>query len=310
MIVNVKKKRALAQAMLIAKGELFAFSDSDSTWAPDAIEKMVAIFNYDPEIGGASGHCRALNGNKNFLTKVQDSWYDGQYSIRKGFESVFGAITCVSGPLAVFRRSAIYNYIPAWENDRFLGQEFMFATDRTLTGFVLGGVLMGKKIKEKYHDSPFMKEDYPIKDWKIVYCKSAKSWTIVPDTMKRVIKQQIRWKKSFIRNIFLTGSVYWRKPLLPALFYYAHILLVLSAPFIAFRHLIYIPLRGDYMGALVYLAGIVFVGFTFSLAYRMENPECNKWIYRPFMSLMSALVLSWLIIYSAFTIKNIVWSRD
>ena len=70
-------------------------------------------------------------------------------------------------------------------------------------------------------------EKYHAKDWKIVYCKSARVLTVVPDTFKRMIKQQIRWKKSFIRNIFFTGAFYWKRPLLPALFYYLHIFFVL-----------------------------------------------------------------------------------
>ncbi|MFH0856607.1 MAG: glycosyltransferase family 2 protein [bacterium] len=146
---NIGKKRALGKAMLMAKGEIFVFSDSDSILAPDAIFKIVKIFKAFPNIGAVSGHCRALNGNKNFLTKIQDSWYEGQFSVRKAFESFFGAVSCVSGPLAVFRKEAIFNYIPAWENDSFLGQEFKFATDRTLTGFVLGSNAIGKKLKKK-----------------------------------------------------------------------------------------------------------------------------------------------------------------
>lgn len=135
---NVGKKRALGKAMLIAKGDIFAHTDSDSVWASDAMEKIANIFEYYKDVGAVSGHGRALNGDQNLLTKIQDSWYEGQFSIRKAFESVFGAVSCVSGPLAVFRKEAIYNFIPAWENDRFLGSEFKFATDRTMTGFVLG----------------------------------------------------------------------------------------------------------------------------------------------------------------------------
>jgi len=51
---------------------------------------------------------------------------------------VFGSVSCVSGPLAGFRREAIWNYFPAWAADSFLGREFRFATDRQLTGYVLG----------------------------------------------------------------------------------------------------------------------------------------------------------------------------
>ena len=307
---NVGKKKALGKAMRIAKGDIFAFSDSDSTLAPDAVSKIVDVFNLDPDIGAVSGHCRALNGDKNLITKIQDSWYEGQFSIRKAFESVFGVVSCVSGPFAVFRKEAIFNFIPAWENDTFLGQEFKFATDRTLTGFVLGNKYIGEKIKKKYADSYFVKKvDYPNKNWKIVYCKSARALTIVPDTFQKMIKQQIRWKKSFIRNIFLTGSFYWRKPIIPALVYYLHILFVFAGPIIAFRHLIYLPLQGNTLSAILYLGGITYIGFMFALAFKLENRESNRWIYRPIMSLLSTLFFSWLIYYSALTIKKMIWIR-
>lgn len=304
---NVKKKRALGAAMLQAKGEIFAFSDSDSTWEPDVIEKIVKVFEADPDVGAVSGHCRALNADASFITKIQDPWYECQYSVRKAFESVFGAITCVSGPLAVFRREAIYNLVPAWMNDTFLGQEFKFATDRTMTGYVLGHKWISEELKEKFKESPFMKENHEPRDWKIVYSKAARSYTEVPDTFRKAVKQQIRWKKSFIRNMFLMGRVYWRKPLLPALFYYLHILFVLVGPFIAFRRLILMPFDTGLASAILYLLGIMFIGFTFSLAYIVEDQSNNRWIYRPFMSLISTLVYSWIIFYSLATIKNMRW---
>lgn len=49
---NAGKKRALGAAMREARGSVFAFSDSDSVWAMDAIEKIVPIFNVFPEVGG------------------------------------------------------------------------------------------------------------------------------------------------------------------------------------------------------------------------------------------------------------------
>lgn len=307
---NAGKKRALGRAMREAKGEIFAFSDSDSVWAVDAIETIVPVFNVFPDVGAVSGHFRLKNARVNILTKAQDAWAEGQFAIRKAFESYYGAVTCVSGPLAVFRRSAIYNYIAAWEQDTFLGQEFKFATDRTLTGFVLGSSYVGKELKKKYvHEDCVQSVDYPEREWRVVYSKSAKSWTILPETFKALIKQHTRWKKSFIRNTFFTGSFYWRKPFPTALVYYLHVLFVVIGPLVAFRHLIYLPIQGNALAAFLYIGGIVFIGFMFGLAYRLENKNCHLWMYRPVMSLLSTLILSWLVYYSAFTIKKMVWHR-
>lgn len=307
---NVGKKRALAEGMKIAKGNIFAFSDSDSVLAPNAVEIMVDTFIAHPELGAISGHTRALNGDKNIWTRIQDPWYETQYSVRKAFESHYGAVTCVSGPLAVFRRESIFNFIPAWVGDKFLGQEFKFATDRTLTGFVLGATSVGKRLKEKYKDDFFVSsQDYPIVNWKIGFSKSAKAWTNVPDTFAKMIKQQIRWKKSFIRNTFFTGQFYWKKPLVAAIAYYLHIVFVVVGPFIAFRHLIYLPISGNIDAGILYVFGVLYVGFMFGLAYKLENPGSRKWMYRPLMSLLSTAVYSWLIFYSALTVKKMVWSR-
>ncbi len=308
---NVGKKKALAQGMLVAQGEIFAFSDSDSVLFPDAIEKIALIFEEDDAVGAVSGHARPLNADTNLITKIQDSWYEGQFSVRKAFESVFESVTCVSGPLAVFRKEAIFNYIPAWENDKFLGQEFKFATDRTMTGFVLGCKYVGKKLKEKYADSPFVKYvDYEPKDWKVLYCKSAKVYTQVPDSFKKMIRQQIRWKKSFIRNTFFTGSFFWKKHPIIAMYYYLHILFVVVGPIIVFRHLIYLPVAENIIyTSILYFLGILYIGFLFSIAFKIEDPKSDKWIYRPLMNLLSTFVLSWLVFYSALTIRKMVWHR-
>jgi cellulose synthase/poly-beta-1,6-N-acetylglucosamine synthase-like glycosyltransferase len=307
--VNRGKKGALAAGLLASNGSIIAFADSDTIWNPDALALAIPIFGYDADIGAVSGHCRALNAYSGFLAKVQDTWYEGQFALRKAFESVFGAVTCVSGPLALFRRAAIYNFMPAWQADSFMGDEFRFATDRTLTAFVLGGTFFGPRVLPAHGDSPFASPEYQLKDWKIVYSKSARALTQVPPTFRAMLKQQVRWKKSFIRNTFMTGRFYWRRPLLPALFYYIHVIFVFLGPFIAARHLIYLPLRGDPMSALLYLFGIVFIGLSFGLAFRYENPGSRQWLLRPVMSLMSTLMFSWLIFYSVVTIKRMTWHR-
>ena len=201
---NVGKKKALAEAIKRARGSLFVFTDSDSVLAPDAVAKLVAIFRHDSNVGAVSGHCRALNGDANLLTQMQDAWYEGQFAIRKAFESYFGAATCVSGPLAAFRREAIFNYIPAWTHDRFLGQDSNFATDRTLTGFVLGSPFIGPQLKRSIAtmrlSAPSTIPRTP-GTWSAPRRRAPGQWS--PDTFSRLLKQQVRWKKSFIATSFL-----------------------------------------------------------------------------------------------------------
>ena len=308
---NLGKKYALVKACEIADGDIIAFTDSDCILAPDALARCVRALVSHPELGAVSGHARALNVARTIFTKAQDVWYEGQFRVAKAAESTFGSVTCVSGPLAVFRRDAIYNYLPAWAGDRFMGAPFRFATDRQLTGYVLGQRWRGRKLKRQYADSPFVTGcDYPERAWRIGYVQSAKVWTNVPESFRSFMKQQIRWKKSFIRNLFFTGSFMWRRGFGPAALYYGHALWVVAAPIMAFRHLLWAPLHGLAFLTLLYLCGVVLKGFVWGLAFKVDNPGDGRWRYRPLMSLLSALLLAWLLPYSFATIRRGIWARS
>jgi cellulose synthase/poly-beta-1,6-N-acetylglucosamine synthase-like glycosyltransferase len=310
LFASVGKKRALTTGVQYATGDIFVFSDSDCVVEPDAISHIVRAFCAHPDVGAVSGHARALNASRNLLTKTQDTWYEGQFSVWKAAESVFGAVTCISGPLAGFRREAVFNFLPAWANDRFLGKDFPFATDRQLTAYVLGAPYVGEELKRRYADSPFVRgADYPCVRWRTGYVKSARVRTVVPWTLRRLVKQQIRWKKSFIRNLFFVGSFQWRRGPVPAVLFYGRAVFIVAAPLMAFRHLVWLPMHGAYALTLLYLLGIVFKGCIWAFAYRSENPGCARWIYRPLMSLMTVLLFSMLLPYSLLTIRRGAWSR-
>ena len=308
---NGGKKHALVRGAREAAGDVLAFTDSDCVLAPDALRRCVAALVRNPGLGAVSGHARALNADATVLTRIQDSWYEGQFRVIKAAEATFGSVTCVSGPLAVFRRDAVYNYLPAWTEDRFLGTPFRFATDRQLTGYVLGQRWTGRRLKARYPDSPFVAGvDHPERAWRIGYVRSAVVHTAVPARMRPFLRQQVRWKKSFIRNLFFTGSFVWRRGVGAASLYYGHALFVFAAPFMAVRHLVWAPLHGLWMLTALYLAGVLLKGVAWAFAYRIDHPGSLRWLYRPLMSLLGSLVLSWLLPYSLVTIRRGTWSRS
>jgi len=309
--VNVGKKAALARALEEAKGEILAFTDSDSIWEPEAIERVVAIFENQPEVGAVCGHCSARNADENVLTHLQDAWNQKQYRLRKGFESIFGVVSCVSGPLACYRRAAIYNYIPAWENDTFLGTRFRMATDRTLTGFTLGGARLGPTLKEAHPESPFVTgEDHPCRDWEVVYSSSARVTTIVPDTPRSFFTQRIRWGKSFIRTLFLTGRFYWRRASLPALFYYLHILYVFTFPAVTIIIPIWLVAAGLWRYAALYLL-VIGALYPASVAIsKVKSRRAAMWLGRPILGLFALVAFPWFMVYSALTIRRMTWQRE
>jgi|GEM_PF-1092607 len=307
---SMGKKRALVKASAASLGEFMVFTDSDCVLDREAVAQVMQGFMRDPRIGALSGDARALNAETSLLTKVQDTWYDGQFSIWKATESVFGSVSCVSGPLAAFRREAIWNYLPAWAEDSFLGCEFRFATDRQLTGYVLCQQWVGRRLKEKHADSFFVSEvDYPEKRWRVEYVKSAKVLTNVPPTLRLLTRQQARWKKSFIRNICFTGRFFWRRGPLPSALFYSHALFVIATPFMAFRHLIWLPFEGAWLLSGLYVAGVAVKGSIWAIAYRVQNPGCSRWMYRPLMSLMGAFLFSPLLLWSLATVRRQAWVR-
>lgn len=308
--VNQGKKHALTDGVRVASGEVLAFTDSDCVLAPDALSRCVRALVENPRLGAVSGHARALNAADTVLTRAQDTWYDGQFRVAKAAEATFGNVTCVSGPLAVFRRDAIVNYLPAWANDTFLGREFRFATDRQLTGYVLGQVWKGQALKRRYADDPLVADhDHPERRWLVGYVRSAHVWTTVPARFRPFLKQQVRWKKSFIRNLCFTGSFMWRRGFGAAALFYGHVLFVAVAPLMAVRHLVWAPANGLYFLTLLYLCGVVTKGFAWALAFKIANPGNPLWRYRLLMAVLGSMLLSWLLPYSLATIRKGTWAR-
>ena len=304
--INLGKKRAIEKAIEKANGNFYVFMDSDCNMLNDAVENFVKIFLSDNEIGAITGHGKVRNADTgNLLEKIQDVWFDGQYRIIKGMEGSFSSLTCCSGSLSAFRKEAIINHIHQWANDRFLGIEFKFATDRRLTAFILAE-------KIKFTDEKFMKDKenegkIKCQQWKILYSPSVNVEIGVPRTLRSLIKQQIRWRKSFIRSIFATGLIYWQRPLPAAIIYYLTIALRLFRPYIILKSLILLPLTGDILSGIFYLGGAMFSGLFYGIDVRLRRPGYPRWFYRPLMNVISTFIFTWLIIYAAITIKNKTW---
>lgn len=292
---NVGKRKAVREGIVMgpARGEIIVLLDSDGVIEKTAIERMVMVFE-DPDVGAVSGHGRAVNGDLNLLTKMQDTWYDGQFSIMKAAESVFGTVTCCPGILAAYRKEAILPALDKWANDVFLGSEFTLGDDRHLTSYVIGG---NKHHLDKQH-----------KVWKAKYCESAVVYTEVPSKFKKFVWQQIRWKKSWLRVFFFTAPYYHRdRNAFAAATYYLQMIWSFLSPVIAVRSLIYLPLQGEYWSAIVYIAGLLFIGLLFAAEFKIRNPQTGgKWAYRLTWSIMG-FFLSSLEYYAFLTVRNKSW---
>lgn len=292
---NMGKRKAIREAIMKGnpRGDIIVLVDSDTVLDRHAVERLVRAFD-DPDVGAATGHSLALNAGDNALTKIQDTWYDGQYFVMKGMESSLGSVTCCPGTFSGYRREAILPCLEAWCNDRFMGAEFKPGDDRHLTSYVLGGT---KHYLDRSH-----------KAWKVVYCEDAVAYTDVPNRAKKFVNQQIRWKKSWVR-IFLFNAPFFYKNrhIVSTLFFYTQMTLSFIAPLIALRALVYLPLQGRTSDAIFYCLGLAFVGFMYAITYRMRHPGSgDRWVYRLLMMPIS-VGLGFVMYYSILTMRKSSW---
>lgn len=103
---NGGKHGALNYGLLYASGEIIVVVDADSRLASDALERTVAAFGADSEIGAVVGNV-VVSNTDTLVSKLQALEYViGIQVFRRAF-SRWGAVTIVPGALGAFRRSVL-----------------------------------------------------------------------------------------------------------------------------------------------------------------------------------------------------------
>ena len=153
-----------------------------------------------------------------------------------------------------------------WLSQTFLGIKRTFGDDRGLTNLILRDGL------------------------ETIYVPVARASTIVPETLSKYIRQQIRWRRSFIIEAIIGAGHMWRRSLGSAMAFYSLLLVTLMAPFIVGYFLVLGPVTGQVSpwGYLIGLSLIVMLHQTFYWAFQL--PPAKK---VGFLSLMPMLPM-WL----------------
>lgn len=342
---SVGKKKAIEFASQISKGEIYAFMDSDCDMAYDAVEKAAKIFISDKQLGALTSHGRVRGAHSgNILEKFQDVYIDGSCRAIKAEESSFSSVTCCSGSLSFYKREAVQHFIHEWAHDTFLGMDFKFCTDRRMTAYVLGtrprmhenntdGTLATRTTDDVDHgrsaqaDIPILavgndeielleKTTDPDRDydkrsspprWNVKYSYSIKVNVGVPNRVSDLIKQQIRWKKSFIRSLSSTGGMYWSRPFYVAMLYYIQTAMKFIRPYIVLHALLVLPFEGDFRSTILWVMGIMYTGMIYAVDFRLRNPGDRLWLYRPVFTFLTTFVYTWLLPVAAMTLRNKSW---
>ena len=311
---NGGKRTAVAAGFDAAQGEYLVLIDSDSIVDRYAIEEFMKVFSADPRVGGIVGNGKVLNSDKNVLTRCQDVWYDYSFNIHKTTESTFGTVLCLSGCLAAYRRQTISRFIPYWAEDKA-----QYGDDRNLTSYAIAtpwakgqlAPLERRLFKGmvEYDDA----EDRGLTaqtmlQWKTVYAPTAVVYTEVPEDWRTYFRQQIRWRKGYLRSTFFISAFFWRKNPLMAFLFYMDFMMTFIAPIITFSIFLYSPLvLHSWFFPLVYLIGHLLMGLAAGLDYRLRDHSARQWLYKPVMNMISALILPWVLFPAIWGFRKNGW---
>jgi hyaluronan synthase len=276
---NKGKRDAMALGAVEAKHELLVFVDSDSFLDPFAVRNIVQPFK-DKEMGGVSGRTDVANTYTNALTRMQSVRYYIAFRVMKAAESYFDSVTCLSGPLSCYRRDLVLKYADAWLNQKFLGQKATFGDDRSMTNFIL------RHNRTAYQDSAI--------------CA-----TIVPHSYTMFLKQQMRWKRSWLRESLIAARYIWKKEPFMSLSFYMGLLVPIAAPVIVLYNLIYVPVMHRVF-PVTFVVGMMLMALLMSMA-QLFLRRSSTWIFGMWFCLYYEAVLLWQMPVAWFTFWKSTW---
>lgn len=276
---NAGKRAALVRGVENTDTALVLFVDSDSFLDPYAVRNLVQPFK-DPKMGGCAGRCDVANTYTNALTKMQSVRYYIAFRIMKAAEGVFDAVTCLSGPLSCYRREIVMKYKDAWINQKFLGHKATFGDDRAMTNFVLS------------HHRCF-------------YQDTAVCSTIVPKYHRVFLKQQMRWKRSWLRESLMAGKFMWRKEPFAAINFYIGIIVPILAPIVVVYNLLYVPFT-QHIFPKTFLMGLLLMSLMMSVTQLLLR-KSKTWLFGFWFCIYYELILLWQMPIAWFTFWKSTW---
>jgi len=177
---NHGKRHAQVVGLDRASGDIIVTVDSDTILrSPGAVSRIVKRFD-NPRIGAVTGDVRVENKNTNLLTQLIAYRYWTAFHQERAAQSFFYVLMCCSGPFSAYRRDIMEEVRDRYITQTFLGQLCTFGDDRHLTNLVLE------------------------QGYQVAFDNTAIAYTYVPEQLRRYIKQQLRWNKSFYREMLWT----------------------------------------------------------------------------------------------------------
>lgn len=163
--VNEGKALALNDALPLARGEVLLTLDADAEPAPDILTHIVPHFRA-ARVAAVTGNPRVRN-TETFLARLQAVEFTSIVSLLRRSQRVWGRIVTVSGVVAAFRRSALFDVGGFSPN--------MPTEDIELTW----------KLQRRF--------------WDVRYEPNAIVWMTVPKSYRAHFRQRLRWARGLMQ---------------------------------------------------------------------------------------------------------------
>jgi hyaluronan synthase len=176
---NCGKARTVCNALEHSEAEIIISIDSDCIFHPDAIRELTACFA-EPGIGSVGGRVGVSNPNDNVITAIQTIIYYSAFELYKIPENWTRSVCCISGCLFAIRRELLLEIEPSIRARHWFGIPVNQGEDRFLTHQTL------------------------LRGYGTYINTDALCWTTVPNKLSVLFKQQLRWRRSIVRDFFYT----------------------------------------------------------------------------------------------------------
>ncbi|XP_068944978.1 hyaluronan synthase 1 [Petaurus breviceps papuanus] len=160
--------------------------DSDTRLDPMALLELSRVLDEDITVGAVGGDVRILNPLDSWVSFLSSLRYWVAFNVERACQSYFRCVSCVSGPLGLYRNDLLQQFLEAWYNQKFLGTHCTFGDDRHLTNRMLS---MGYATK---------------------YTSLSRCYSETPASFLRWLSQQTRWSKSYFRE-WLYNALWWHR---------------------------------------------------------------------------------------------------
>ncbi len=169
---NQGKAMALRMGALVARGEYIVCVDGDAMLHENALSYLVRPLVENPRVGAVTGNPR-VRTRSTFIGKIQVGEFSSIIGLIKRAQRIYGHLFTISGVICSFRRRALHDC--------------------------------------GYWDLNMVTEDIDIswslqlRHWSIQYEPNALCWILMPETLRGLWKQRVRWAQGgaevFFKNI-------------------------------------------------------------------------------------------------------------